>query len=110
MKHIKTFENTRYGSYWLLPTDDRFEKSLKSINCPKDVMESRFLYNHDLRYYNKYVFIGRDNISWGWNPYKWGWKPYKGEKSDDYYQRFKYKFKGMINIEDYELESEKYNL
>jgi hypothetical protein len=103
MKHIKTFENTRYWSYWLLPTDDRFEKSLKSIDCPQDVRERRFLYNHDLRDYNKYVFVGRDHIGWGWNPYK-------GEKLDNYYQRCKYKFKGMINIEDYELESEKYNL
>ncbi len=46
MKNIKKFESFTYqGEYWLLPTDERFEKSLKEIGCPKQQI-FRFLSRH----------------------------------------------------------------
>ena len=57
MKYIKTFESNilDYKCYWLLPTDERFKKSLTDINMSEEQIK-RFLYNNIFREL-KYVFI-----------------------------------------------------
>ena len=108
MKHLKYFEGKTQCSYWLLPTDERFEDSLKKINCPEYIMKLRFLHNHELRDGFKYAFIGCETNSSHYSD--WGWNTYKGELSDEYYEECKYKFKGLVNIEEHELVADKYNL
>jgi len=104
MKHIKSFESNSLKSYWLLPTDDRFEASLKKIKCPQNVMDRKFLFNSDLRNKHKYVFIA------SYDKEIWNWNPYKGKNTDEYYEESNYKFKGAINIPEYEFSADKYNL
>ena len=114
MKYIKMFEDNIYDSrcYWLLPTDDRFEDSLKQIKCP-DFKIEQFLGNKNTRQYN-YVFVGYnptktvdDDVSlcWGWN-YKVNWN----KNTEDFYEKKGYKFMGNINISDFEFDVNKFNI
>jgi len=111
MKHIKQYENIKniiYDPkdtrrwYWLLPTDDRFEKSLRDIGCTS----TWFLDSERIKK-NKYIFVSYINADWGWNVYK-------GKLTDDFYESMGCKFKGTVNIlgHDPELEDpiNKYNL
>ena len=110
MKNIKKFESFTYqGEYWLLPTDERFEKSLKEIGCPKQQI-FRFLSRLSRHLMGSFVFIG---CRFNNNPQarQYGWIKYDGgELKNDFYEGESFKFSGTINIEEYELESEKYNL
>jgi len=108
MKYIKKFENIwdEDKFYWLVPTDNRFEDSLKKIGVGPDWC-SKFLNNNKLLK-NKYIFIGRTtNIK---NDYYWCWMPYEGKIICNFYEEDKYMFMGDINIKDEELDAEKYNL
>lgn len=110
MIYIKTYETvSKVGKklYWLVPTDHRLESSLKELGCFK-----YFKINMEIRRKYKYIFISYigtkleiENAA-----SRWGWNPYQGEITDDYYESYNYKFAGVVNISDYELESEKYNL
>ena len=105
MKYIKTFENELYNkpTYWLLTSDDRFEKSLKQIKCPNNNIKI-FLNNNRIKNI-KYVFIC-------YSPYnkQWEWNSYKGKLLDDYLEENNYKFGGSININEFELDADKFNL
>ena len=78
MKYLKTFEDKNViKKYWLLPTDERFEQSLKDIKCPKSNIKrllSSFSYYH-LDDDEKYVYISYDNTEvftdnyWGCDPF-----------------------------------------
>jgi hypothetical protein len=110
MKYIKTYESRNEKLYWLVPTDDRFEDSLKKIKCPKDVIYG--MLNGIISDNNKYIFIrynGKE-ISMILAANKWGFNPYKGELYDPFYEKEGYRFVGMVNIDEYELDANKYNL
>lgn len=117
MKHIKLFESeTHFSSYWLLPTDDRFEDSLRKIGCPDDVYNQKFKNNNNIKKF-KYIFIGYSCYTYVFdyikninNPDKWGWNHYNSTLSDPYYEENKYKFMGLVNISDFELEANKFNI
>ena len=83
-----------------MPTDDRFEKSLREINCREDDIIV-YLRNKDF-YHEKHDFIFVSSCL--------GWMPYEGKPRCKYYENNGYKFMGNINIEDYELVAKKYNL
>ena len=105
MKYIKTFEydiNTN-SMYWLVPTDDRFENSLKQIECPDEKIEL-FLTNNEIKKYD-YIFIDYSYDNWGWNDYH-------GKMLDEYYENRNYKFMGTINIDynDIDFAVNKFNL
>lgn len=110
MKYIKKYEDIKYfGEYWLLPTDERFEDSLKKINCPI-IFINRCLRNSDLRSYS-YAFIGFWYHQMLYNTEDaYGWVKYNGNIPCSFYVDAGFKFGGLINIEKYELESKKYNL
>jgi hypothetical protein len=74
MKHIKSFENSEEtkSKVWLLPTDDRYEKSLKSIPelrySWREILDD-YDYNFlDESGYNpNYIYIGSSKTeSWFW--------------------------------------------
>jgi hypothetical protein len=118
MKYIKLYENRNEKLYWLIPTDDRFEDSLKKIKCAKSYSEGLLKSVHqytrksdDPNFDNKYMFIGYNGKSRvKHSSSKWGWNPYYGKLYDSYYEEEGYKFAGMVNIEEYELTANKYNL
>jgi len=99
MKVFKFNESVRrIKKYYLIPTDDRFYQSLKTIQYPKDLIPRL----ESLRKEHKYLFIDYDGEYWEWSKY-----------SDDFvnfYEIGGYKFMGAINIPEYELSSKKYNL
>lgn len=109
MKHIKKFENKRSNRdyYWLLPTDDRFEDSLKQINCPTPRIYE-FLRNNNIE--NKYIFIANapNGISTS-SPY-WAWNNYIDVEYDITFDGMGFKYMGKINILDSEFVAMKYNI
>jgi len=113
MKHIKIFEdlfdNNLYDTrrYWLLPTDERFKKSLKKIKCTKD-RTREFLINEQIK--DMYVFIGYNPERGNTESDKWGWDKYFEYYNDGFYEKNDYKFMGKININDYELDANKFNI
>ena len=111
MKYIKKFENKRNSKrkYWLLPTDDRFVKSLKQINCTDRKIRG-FLDSSSLKEC-KYIFVGYDNSNNNFNvDDKWGWNEHKNKLTDNYYEDNNYKFMGIVNIDDSELAANKFNI
>jgi len=121
MKYLKKFEDEdfteqdfqnlkdeRHNYYWIIPTDDRFEDSLKKLHCPKSFIEYRLRYNHILSKIDKYMIInfeGTDNDIK--NEDCWGWDYYKDIK---FHENRGDKYMGTINIPDYEFDADKYNL
>ena len=58
MKYIKAIKEVKeIKKYWLMPTDQRFEDSLKKVGCDDQYDRKNFLNNSYLRR-NKFVFIG----------------------------------------------------
>jgi hypothetical protein len=110
MKYIKTYESRNEKLYWLVPTDDRLGYSLKKIKCAKSFSEG--IQNSIKEYYNgEYIFIGYNGkANTKISSSKWGFNQYKGELSDPYYEEEGYRFVGMVNIDEYELDANKYNL
>lgn len=104
--HIKTYENINIEKkYWLIPTDDRFEDSLMKIGCD-DVDAIEDLNNRTLRN-SKYVFILLHNDG---NVKDWGWNYYSGNIVDSFSKKHNYIFCGTVNIDEFELVANKYNL
>ena len=110
MKYIKLYEEDKWfipdieRKYWLLPTDRRFKKSLKKIDCSPIFIDSilKFRESYHKKYNQKYIFIAKNDSVWGWMPY--------GEKnSDEFFNKRDYVFCGNINIED-EMTAIKYNI
>lgn len=118
MKYIRLFEGFEpqkikfknkyyYKIYWLLPTDDRLEKSLNKIHCDETYMD----YVLTRPVYSPFTFIGYDGSAYvKYATNRWGWVNYEGTLKCDFYEYDGYEFGGAINIKDYELESNKYNL
>lgn len=114
MKYIKKFETQLYNQkkYWLVPTDKRFEKSLKDLNCPKDRIDNymRFVLPRALEdsiHSNNYIFIiyhpdYESLMRWGWD--------YYDKLPDEYYSTNKFEFGGTVNIEQFELDANKFNI
>ena len=116
MKYIKKFERRKVPEnlikvkkYWLLPTDDRFEDSLRQIGYTEGLEENGFLNPKFISEEHDYVFIvfEKENEEWADD---WGWNPYRGNQLDDWSEKHGYKFCGNVNINDYELDANKYNL
>ncbi len=109
MKYLKQFEKNNQKMYWLLPTDNRFKKSLIQINCTerkiRSLLDSSSLKEH------KYVFIGYDKTNYDSNiDFKWGWNEYRNKMTDDYYENNNFKFMGTVNIDESELVANKFNI
>ena len=109
MKYIKTFEDNNNGQYWLIPTDDRFEKSLTDLNVFPG-FKDMCLKNYRIPK-NYYIFVGYDKSK---PTDKWGWCKYEKNLKSEYYESVNLKYMGTVNIPDYELEmkisAEKYNI
>lgn len=125
MKYIKKYEKVGKRKFWLLPTDDRFEKALNIINCAPskkdDFLADR---SQNMRRY-KYIYISYDSDEKSISR-QWGWMPYyrhdhdnndqlidsKQWFIDDGYKDFDYI--GLTNAEIEEIEikktQDKYNL
>jgi hypothetical protein len=106
---FKIFENSHTYSvdlFWVLPIDDRFIPSLQEIKCPKNIQRElkRDLKNSEYGPSVKFAiifFASHEDM----NPWRLA--------SIDHIKLFQgseYKFAGYVNIEDYELDVEKYNL
>ena len=92
MKYIKTYESSEYnGKYWLLPTDNRFAKSLKDIHCKEKL---RFIRNSQI-FKRPYVFLIYEKRSYYCS---WSWNPYYGEIFDKYCIDNNIEFCGLINM------------
>lgn len=90
MKHIKKF-NTNI--YWLIPTDTlKYKIALIKIGCNDPEM-----YDLKLNEFGDYVYVLKINDN------HWEW-----EDDKDYY--IDYTYMGIVNVEDYEVNSAKYNL
>lgn len=119
MKYLKKFENridkkyTDKSYYWLVPTDDRFEDSMKKIGCPSD-----FIFNKLESGFSRYKYVLISHIGYDLVPKKpqensnnrWGWNEYKGNIPDVFYSSIGYEFAGYVNMTEYELDIIKYNL
>lgn len=108
MKHLKDFENK--NKFWIVPTDERFIKSLKDIGCSKKFIE--YQSKNENIFKQKYVFISYESYDefdshngWGWST---GAENLNNPKLSIYSNTHRYM--GMVNIEDYEFISDKYNL
>jgi len=88
----------------LIPTDDRYEDSMRKIGA--DVEYSEYI-KPFLK--NKYAFIIYDT-KYNKERNRWCWNSYNDKLTDDYSENNGYEFKGLVNIPEYELEAEKYNL
>lgn len=110
MKYIKSYEQQNIQpqpkSYWMLPTDERFLKSLKEIGCTNDALyELSFKLNYIKNHHNinnKYIFISYNNY-----PIGWAWMPFDRK---DFFEDANYKYMGAVNIPEYELSTLKYNI
>ena len=117
MKYLKTYEANKriIKKYWLIPTDYRLEQSLKDIKCPKtDIKKLLSTIQYYQLYDDRFTFICYDNTEQFIDNY-WGWDPFDIDEFDDGSPDLKkagYKFMGMVNAEDLELEiaAKKYNL
>ena len=111
MKYLKMFEDKLYNEsvYWLLPTDDRFEKSLMKIKCPVNRI-ILFLNNYNIK--TKYIFVGynANRVIYDVSNWNWGWERYRGYDNCDFYEENNYKFMGTINIDESELAANKFNI
>jgi len=110
MTYIKTYEYFKKNGkklYWLIPTDDRLESAMKKIGCSKNyILNSEFIKK---RY--KYIFIAYDGESrTKLAANRWDWQPYESEFFNTYLNNNNYKFIEMVNIPDYEIASQKYNI
>ena len=108
MRHLKIYEDIikKDKKYWLLPTDDRFEKSLYKINAPL-----KFLTNQGIEK-DFFVFIGNDGRED--TTFSWGWDPYDGKRLEWWFEENGFRFMGCVNMEDWKPElymaTKKYNL
>ena len=100
VKFLKKFEDTEdteeykpknyYGKfyYWLVPTDDRFEDSMRKIGCPEKFINRKLEF--DFSEY-KYIFISYSGYDSGGMKYddvdKWGWNNYDGEIPNKFYNK-----------------------
>jgi len=110
MKHIKLYEEDKWfgipdieRKYWLLPTDERFEKSLEEIGSSPIFINSilNFKENYDKKYHQKYIYISKNDSGWSWMPYE--------KSSEVFFNKRDYVFSGNVNIED-EMTAIKYNI
>lgn len=114
MKYIRIFEkfdknNDKTSKYWLIPTDERFQKSLEDINCT-DI--NYYLLNNQIPR-NYYVFAAVTTIYTNSGDHEsWGWNEFDGDPKNWFYDEYKYKFMGMVNIENLEMEIDikRYNI
>jgi hypothetical protein len=127
MKHIKTFEDSSNGEYWLIRTDEPYLSiSLNKLNLPKKQKDyllnnpyvtgkeafkdyENNVYGTTLKL-NK-IFIPDTNFN---NHLYTSWMPYKENSSNTrafkIYDELNFTYKGEVNIEPYEIEAFKYNL
>lgn len=107
MRYIKTYEST-IKKYWLIPTDDRFEKSMKEIGCDIGQLKSKSLTGRDLIKEHEYIFVYYNSDN------DWSWTNYYGELKDEIGEKNNYDFQGTVNIVGNDPEAEKattkYNL
>lgn len=95
MKYIKKYESSEYnGKYWLLPTDNRFAKSLKDIHCKEKL---RFIKNSQI-FKRPYVFLIYEKKSNRAITDSWGWNPYYGKIFDEHCINNNIEFCGLINM------------
>ena len=95
--------------YWLLPTDKRFKKSLKELNCSNEKIKG-MSHSKEIKKHN-YIFVGyTPNRSDSNDDNNWGWNSYKGKPKDRHYEENDYKFMGMINIDESEFAANKFNI
>jgi hypothetical protein len=109
MKHLKTFENINDDNcYWALPTDDRFEESLKMIGCEPYYIEIMLNSYDDVRRH-KYVFIRKQTSN---KRYPCGWDAVEDNINSSFFDKMNYEFKGVVNAPELELllTANKYNL
>lgn len=108
LKQYETWDTTEGKKYWLLPTDERFKKSLEKINCDPN----QFINNNKIK--TKYVFIRHDGDYTHQSDKRWGWIEYNGKITNDYYDELGYEYQGTINIDgndpEIEMTTNKYNL
>ena len=95
MKYLKKFENIEENFYWRVPTDKRMKLALKKINYPTHMMDRRL----NRKYNTNYIYITKSIYG------EFGW-----ETNLEWLKSNNYIFMGNVDIEDYELDSEKYNL
>ena len=96
MKYIKHYES-EIDRYWLVPTDERLIPSLEKIGADFNLTQ-----NSGIKKY-KYVFIGLYMNSWVW-------AVYDGEERNESFERNGNEYAGRVNIPDYEINANKYNL
>lgn len=114
MKFITQFENFNHSfndfynnrKYWLVPTDERLKPALKKIGCDEDfISRLNFIVTQA-----SYIFVCQyevkpDGLSF---KYKWEWNRYKGVEEDESFKDITYM--GRVDIQDFELDADKYNL
>jgi hypothetical protein len=97
MKYLRTFEGTKNYGYWLIPTDERYNKSLDDIGCAP-----RFK-KYDYAHIGLYIYmVNTPDTSWGWMNYN--------DYSREYLSKERCEYKGMVNITEEEIDQNKYNL
>ena len=110
MKYLKTFETHFYGIYYKIFIDgsiDKFLIALKKLGYYEDFHDEwkdwQDVHEDSVKYFKKdilYLLIGKH----------YSGKPMFIVRSDDSEFRVEGKYMGEIHIEDYEVESDKYNL
>ena len=114
MKYIKTFEHKITKKYWLVPTDDRFLKSLEKIKCDSKyikILLSPRVRDRLAKYKKPFAFIGYNSFDADGLNTGWSWDKYEENILNQWYEERGYKFMGTVNM-DYELEiiANKYNI
>lgn len=111
MRYLRMFEEIyKEKCYWLVPTDGRLRESLEELGCDNNFIEMMVI-NNNIK--TPYIYIGfnpdASRITQSMSD-KWGWNHYLGTVQDEYFNSSGYTYMGRININDYEMDQNKYNL
>lgn len=93
---VKSYEVMGAKFYWLVPTGDKLKIALNKVNAPQKFINKML----DSNYKESHIYIGQyatiDN--WGWD-----------NKSSNFKNSGSI-FKGKVDVDDFEVSGDKYNL
>ncbi len=108
MKYLKIYESDN-NKYWLVPTDSRFENSIRQV-CNDEKWISSMINNSQIyipseNINNDYIFISYGKFYYSVEWPEWGWNPLKKNKiKDKYFDKLNFKFSGYLGISKEEIE------
>ena len=99
MRYLKTFENINPRYYWRVPTGNKLEIALNKIGVTQSFIDKLT----QKKFPNKYIYVGQYKTSF-MSSYVWGWD------NIDVFKETNAIYNGEVEVEDWEIKQNKYNL